>query len=148
LDILARHVCYIYEGAAIGNRKRRLCKIGPKPTFPYYEMTEICRNLGARTANLKVLYGAFPFCGQEAGFPFKQAEFASDLQSQDHVSAMLPVWNQPGSVKNNRPPRSPAIPIERRKTKEVDDLLDENCGDCDHMYDLATWRMYNLIVDH
>jgi hypothetical protein len=144
LNILDQHVCYIHEGAAIGNRKRRLCKMGPKATSPH-EMTESCRDQQAQTSHLNALYGAFPFCGQEAALPCKTG-FATDLQSQDLVSIMLPARNQ-GSVKNNRPPRSQAIPIERR-AKEVDDLLDENCEDCDPMYDLATWRMYNLIVDH
>jgi hypothetical protein len=50
---------------------------------------------------------------------------------------------------SNERPRSRAIRIKRTNNANVNvDDLEEIHGDSDGMYDWATWRMYNRIVDH
>jgi hypothetical protein len=50
---------------------------------------------------------------------------------------------------SNERPRSRAIRIKRTNNANVNvDDLEEIHGDGDGMYDWATWRMYNRIIDH
>jgi hypothetical protein len=69
---------------------------------------------------------------------------AKGKSKADMLGSHHPAWDHLGSETER--PRSRSIPI-KIKTAEVDDS-DGNKDSNMYPYDLATWRMYNRIVDH
>jgi hypothetical protein len=71
------------------------------------------------------------------------------MNAQHRTHSQSPGIRESRSPSNERP-RSRAILIKRTNNANVnvDDLEEEIHGDSDGMYDWATWRMYNRIIDH
>jgi hypothetical protein len=121
--------------------------MGQKPDSAF-ETTERFRgnrkSTGNNTAYLKDLVDALPHCGHETTlFCLLEERFKADMPSRGQGSFQLPVWDQLGS--ENKRPRSQAIPIKIKMAVANDP---DESKDSMYSYDLATWRMYNRIVDH
>jgi hypothetical protein len=118
-----------------------------KTVSPYqgYQTTERLngnrRSIFHSTRNLKVMVDALPHYGHKATpLSLPKGERKEDMDG----SVQLPAWDNLGSETER--PRSRSIPI-KIKTAEADDS-DGNRDNNMDSYDLATWRMYNRIVDH
>jgi hypothetical protein len=121
--------------------------MGQKTVSPYqgYQTTERLngnrRSIFHSTRNLKVMVDALPRYGHKATpLCLSKGEFKEDMDG----SIQLPAWEHLGSETER--PRSRSIPI-KIKAAEADDS-DGNRDSNMYSYDLATWRMYNRIVDH
>jgi hypothetical protein len=119
--------------------------MGQKPDFPF-ETTERfrgnLRSTGNSTGHLEVLtIDASPHYRHEVTLLCLLTENFMPLQGQRSVQ--LPVRDQLGS-KNERPHSQP-IPIKIKMAVANDP---DESKDSMYSYDLATWRMYNRIVDH